>query len=76
MSSQCKSCHHYDDLPQRKRKGPQYFLNKALYYYYNQQPNYNPKLKPCAYRNVYQPTDSYYDPVPSNYYKICKKINL
>ncbi|XWV24449.1 putative ORFan [Tupanvirus deep ocean] len=58
------------------RKDPKHHLNKALFYYYNQNPNYNPYLKPCAYK--VGPFDdlygSYYDPVPSIYYNTCNRI--
>lgn len=57
------------------RKNPQDYLNKALYYYYHQNPNYRPDYKLCAYP-INQPNirdKSYYDECPDNYYRVCEK---
>ena len=32
-----------------KNKDPSYYLNKALYFYYNQYPNFTPHFKPWAF---------------------------
>jgi len=63
----------------KKLTDPKVYLNKALYYYYNQNPNFNPYLKPCAYTNssseyasTYGPDNhSYYDHCPEFYYNVC-----
>lgn len=62
----------------KHKKNPKYHLNKALYYYYNQNPKFNPYLKSCAYKSgkpYYDYNESYYDQVPSFYYNICNKIS-
>jgi hypothetical protein len=62
----------------KKYQDPRYHLNKALYYYYNQNPNFNPFFKPCAYKMkcpFYNNFDSYYDHCPLFYYNTCKEIS-
>lgn len=62
---------------QRKYNDPAYHLNKALYYYYNQNPNFNPFFKPLPYKfgyPIYDNFDSYYDQCPLFYYNTCGKI--
>ena len=60
-------------------KDPKHYLNKALYFYYNQNPNFDTKLKPCAYPRKENfltiKKRKYYDPVSQKYYEVCEKIN-
>lgn len=60
-----------------KKKDPQLYLNKALFYYYNQYPNFNPNLKPHAspaFSNFSFLDSSYYDKLPEYYYNVAQKI--
>ncbi|AYV84980.1 MAG: hypothetical protein Satyrvirus1_66 [Satyrvirus sp.] len=68
------------------KKDPQYYLNKALYFYYDQNPNFNPFLKPGAYfpkvanKKFKFPfynfnNKSYYDKCPFLYYDAFNNIN-
>lgn len=57
-------------------RDPQYHLDRALFFYYNQNPTY-PPYKPCSSstaRNLFRKT-SYYDKCPHYYYKVCDKIS-
>lgn len=63
-----------DDI---KKKDPRLYLNKALFYYYNQYPNFNPFLKPHAspaFANFSFSNASYYDKAPQYYYDVAQKI--
>ena len=63
-------------VKKKQLNDPKYWLNRALFFYYNQNPKYNTYLKPCAYPNNSNcKNDSYYDPCPSLYYDACKKIS-
>lgn len=74
-----------DECEKKKNKrkkihDPQYYLNKALYFFYNQNPNFDTNLKPCAYPRCESSYSSnkknrYYDPVSAKFYEVCEKIN-
>jgi len=83
-NDECLNRHTKNKKHLNKKEGKKYFkypkhhLNKALYYYYNQNPNFNPYLKSCAYKfdkPYYDYYGSYYDPVPSFYYDVCDKLS-
>lgn len=50
-----------------KKKDPKHYLNKALFYYYNQHPNFNAEFMPFSNQN-------YYDKLPQYYYDVTEKI--
>jgi len=73
------NCRPVPNCQKKYTKNPKDHLNKALYFYYNQNPNYNPFQKPGSYlpgRFYNDQTDkSYYDKCPLNYYDVHDKIN-
>lgn len=79
VDEQTKNIKKKSDKEEKKTiSDPSLYLNKALYYYYNQYPNFNPFLKPCAspfFAKYNFPNQSYYDKCPDYYYDICQKIN-
>ena len=53
---------------------PEYHLDRALFFYYNQNPNY-PPYKPCSQPNGSHKKISYQDKCPSYFYRVCDKIS-
>lgn len=53
---------------------PEYHLDRALFFYYNQNPNY-PPYKPCSQQNNSHRKIGYYDKCPSYFYRVCDKIS-
>lgn len=60
-------------------RDPKYYLNKALFFYYNQDPNFDTSLKPCAFPRKEKfctvKRRKYFDPVDQKYYEVCEKVN-
>jgi hypothetical protein len=54
---------------------PNNFLDKALFYYYGQNPNYNPYTKAANSRYSVNYPYRYYDPCPANYYRTWNKLS-
>ena len=53
---------------------PEYHLDRALFFYYNQNPNY-PPYKPCSQEKNRYRKIGYYDKCPSYFYRVCDKIS-
>jgi hypothetical protein len=59
-------------------KNPMHHLNKALYYYHNQNPNFDPYFQSNAYGNrtyPYNYSNNHYDPCPLFYYDVHDKLS-